>query len=300
MNAAVHSKEISQDITKSQIKRSCGNNNKMLKRTKRTAKRKSSSTQRNNKTMIRRCKANARERNRMHSLNAALDTLRQYVPVKNNSQKLSKIETLRLARNYIIALTETLYYGEKMDALTFAKILSRQMSQHTTNMIANNFNINSNFLNENKRNSNGFTENNVLICNYEPMHSMDMNVVHDKHHCIDICPGLIACTFNRSGNSNTSESEASLDPLCYTNMVINCEESQTMEENLSLDAKTSILCDLENNSVLPNTCFVSAENVSPHNSAVDDCFFPQVGTAVRQDCLSAEAVSNYNTLIPKI
>uniref|UniRef100_A0A1I7VW30 BHLH domain-containing protein n=1 Tax=Loa loa TaxID=7209 RepID=A0A1I7VW30_LOALO len=50
-----------------------------------------------NKSRMRRQKANTRERNRMHGLNRALDKLRQRVPITTQHQKLSKIETLRLA-----------------------------------------------------------------------------------------------------------------------------------------------------------------------------------------------------------
>ncbi|EDV26697.1 uncharacterized protein TRIADDRAFT_9345, partial [Trichoplax adhaerens] len=57
---------------------------------------------------IRRMKANARERCRMHMLNDALEELRRVIPGYAPDQKLSKIETLRLARNYISALTEAL------------------------------------------------------------------------------------------------------------------------------------------------------------------------------------------------
>lgn len=56
----------------------------------------------------RRVKANDRERNRMHSLNGALDTLREVLPTNNDDAKLTKIETLRFANNYIWALSETL------------------------------------------------------------------------------------------------------------------------------------------------------------------------------------------------
>ncbi|KAJ8403393.1 hypothetical protein AAFF_G00351650 [Aldrovandia affinis] len=57
---------------------------------------------------MRRVKANARERNRMHGLNDALESLRKIVPCYSKTQKLSKIETLRLAKNYIWALSEIL------------------------------------------------------------------------------------------------------------------------------------------------------------------------------------------------
>jgi hypothetical protein len=56
----------------------------------------------------RRVKANDRERNRMHNLNSALDDLRSILPMLPNDAKLTKIETLRFAHNYIWALTETL------------------------------------------------------------------------------------------------------------------------------------------------------------------------------------------------
>uniref|UniRef100_K7EZB3 Neurogenin 3 n=1 Tax=Pelodiscus sinensis TaxID=13735 RepID=K7EZB3_PELSI len=56
----------------------------------------------------RRMKANDRERNRMHNLNSALDALRSVLPTFPDDAKLTKIETLRFAHNYIWALTETL------------------------------------------------------------------------------------------------------------------------------------------------------------------------------------------------
>lgn len=56
----------------------------------------------------RRVKANDRERHRMHNLNSALDALRSILPALPDDAKMTKIETLRFARNYIWALTETL------------------------------------------------------------------------------------------------------------------------------------------------------------------------------------------------
>lgn len=56
----------------------------------------------------RRMKANDRERHRMHNLNSALDMLRSILPALPEDAKLTKIETLRFAYNYIWALTETL------------------------------------------------------------------------------------------------------------------------------------------------------------------------------------------------
>ncbi|XP_074030261.1 uncharacterized protein [Leptinotarsa decemlineata] len=95
------------------------------------------------KVRLRRSKANARERNRMHGLNDALDRLRSHMPIhlthtESNSapQKLSKIETLRLARNYIIAMTQTLQEETPMDINRFINILSTELSQTTANLLS--------------------------------------------------------------------------------------------------------------------------------------------------------------------
>lgn len=54
----------------------------------------------------RRLKASARERKRRHVLNNALELLRKKVPcVDQNPQKLSKIEVLRMAIDYIAMLS---------------------------------------------------------------------------------------------------------------------------------------------------------------------------------------------------
>lgn len=56
----------------------------------------------------RRIAANARERRRMNSLNDAFDKLRDVVPSLGNDRKLSKFETLQMAKTYMSALTELL------------------------------------------------------------------------------------------------------------------------------------------------------------------------------------------------
>ncbi|XP_066142245.1 uncharacterized protein tap [Euwallacea fornicatus] len=62
---------------------------------------------------VRRLKANDRERNRMHMLNEALDRLRCVLPSFPEDTKLTKIETLRFAHNYIQALSEAAKDVEK-------------------------------------------------------------------------------------------------------------------------------------------------------------------------------------------
>lgn len=56
----------------------------------------------------RRVKANDRERNRMHNLNEALDKLRKHLPTTRDDTKMTKIETLRSAREYIQRLSKLL------------------------------------------------------------------------------------------------------------------------------------------------------------------------------------------------
>lgn len=84
----------------------------------------------------RRVKANARERTRMHGLNDALDNLRRVMPCYSKTQKLSKIETLRLARNYIWALSEVLENGQSPESHGFMEMLCKGLSQPTSNLVA--------------------------------------------------------------------------------------------------------------------------------------------------------------------
>ncbi|XP_063698206.1 basic helix-loop-helix neural transcription factor TAP [Culicoides brevitarsis] len=60
----------------------------------------------------RRAKANDRERIRMHTLNDALEKLRVSLPTFPEDTKLTKIETLRYAHNYIFALEQLLEHGK--------------------------------------------------------------------------------------------------------------------------------------------------------------------------------------------
>lgn len=56
----------------------------------------------------RRLESNERERQRMHKLNNAFQALREAIPHVRAGKKLSKIETLTLAKNYIKSLTATI------------------------------------------------------------------------------------------------------------------------------------------------------------------------------------------------
>ncbi|CAI4227168.1 unnamed protein product [Auanema sp. JU1783] len=62
--------------------------------------------------VVRRDKANARERRRMNSLNDALEHLRTILPQLPDEPKMTKIETLRVAQGYIRYLSSILSQGE--------------------------------------------------------------------------------------------------------------------------------------------------------------------------------------------
>ncbi|CAL8290793.1 unnamed protein product [Lota lota] len=57
--------------------------------------------------------ANARERDRTHSVNTAFTALRTLIPTEPADRKLSKIETLRLASSYIAHLANVLFLGDE-------------------------------------------------------------------------------------------------------------------------------------------------------------------------------------------
>ncbi|MEE6527815.1 hypothetical protein FKM82_029476 [Ascaphus truei] len=114
---------------------------------KRGPKKRKMTKARMERSKVRRQKANARERNRMHDLNSALDNLRKVVPCYSKTQKLSKIETLRLAKNYIWALSEILRSGKRPDLVAYVQTLCKGLSQPTTNLVAGCLQLNSrNFL----------------------------------------------------------------------------------------------------------------------------------------------------------
>ncbi|XP_062302820.1 transcription factor 15 [Osmerus eperlanus] len=77
--------------------------------------------------------ANARERDRTHSVNTAFTALRTLIPTEPADRKLSKIETLRLASSYISHLANVLLLGE--DCLDGQPCLRYQsILQNSTNI----------------------------------------------------------------------------------------------------------------------------------------------------------------------
>ena len=78
--------------------------------------------------------ANARERDRTHSVNSAFITLRTLIPTEPADRKLSKIETLRLATSYISHLHTVLMVG--MDCIDQPCVKHHSMTHRAAAMHA--------------------------------------------------------------------------------------------------------------------------------------------------------------------
>lgn len=96
---------------------STGNDHRSVQRHHATA---SSSRRKRKSTPTQRVAANIRERRRMCSLNAAFDRLRRRVPAFPHEKKLSRIQTLRLAINYILFMSEMIATVDQSDAAAAA------------------------------------------------------------------------------------------------------------------------------------------------------------------------------------
>ncbi|XP_031623964.1 protein dimmed [Contarinia nasturtii] len=76
----------------------------------------------------RRLESNERERMRMHSLNDAFQSLREVIPHVKKERRLSKIETLTLAKNYIEALTNIIVLMRGEDGINGNGLTSTSIS----------------------------------------------------------------------------------------------------------------------------------------------------------------------------
>ena len=192
------------------------------------------------KLRLRRVKANARERNRMHGLNDALDVLRKHVPCYSKTQKLSKIETLRLARNYISALSDILDSGIKPDSVTFAKALSKGLSQNTMNLVAGGLQLNPRTL--------------LPESTYAKQYQFYYNNAFDssKNHPIVSYPALY---------QNTSPH------MSYTHSNITNATAQANMMQFPQNIPNSVACGLAPCSAISQVGYDSARNASPLQAA---------------------------------
>ena len=68
-----------------------------------------------NTTRMRRIEANARERQRVHTITAAFDTLQAAIPSEDENIKLSKLSVIKIATAYIMALSRMAGYDYTED-----------------------------------------------------------------------------------------------------------------------------------------------------------------------------------------
>ena len=81
----------------------------------------------NGKKVLQRKAANLRERRRMKSINEAFDTLRTCIPTQDNvDRKLSKVDTLKLAMNYIEYLSELIKSTEDFSATSKTSVSDKR------------------------------------------------------------------------------------------------------------------------------------------------------------------------------
>ena len=132
-----------------------------------------------------------RERNRMHMLNDAFENLRRVVPKSNLSehQKLSKIATLRLAIQYIGALTSVLRStGVRIKTIDIPPTLSstskrRHHQRHATSETSASTSMTSlnthdaRFYAENSSSTSSNDEENAMTQSMTCAHSMTYNTV---------------------------------------------------------------------------------------------------------------------------
>ncbi|CAF0885529.1 unnamed protein product [Adineta steineri] len=159
---------------------------------------------------VRRIKANGRERERMKGLNEQLEVLRETIPCFALSQKLSKIETLRLAKNYIEALGEMVQNDQIPDNTHFAQLLCKGLSPNTMNLVAATLCLNPRILQQQQQQQydNSYSTNMVTMDETYMLSSMHprvrnplefINLKKGSHHS----PG--STTINH--NNTTSESD---------------------------------------------------------------------------------------------
>ncbi|EFO96372.1 hypothetical protein CRE_14685 [Caenorhabditis remanei] len=88
-----------------------------------------------------RAKRTEQERNRAHGLNGALDTLKEHMPVVGHHKKLSKIDTLRLAINYIHTLQQMLESDKQSTLQEHAYTLQEGLSNQGILLLGESLNL---------------------------------------------------------------------------------------------------------------------------------------------------------------
>ncbi|KAK9869851.1 hypothetical protein WA026_003575 [Henosepilachna vigintioctopunctata] len=149
---------------------------------------------------VRRIKANDRERNRMHMLNEALDKLRCVLPTFPEDTKLTKIETLRFAHNYIYALSQAVNDIDKYDCASQDSVVINvgnvqvSISKYGNSITSNSYACQS--------------VSNAVVTSGSIINASFMQDYNNPNH-------YDAANYRRNFNNNCTFSE---DPYCYNNV----------------------------------------------------------------------------------
>jgi hypothetical protein len=155
---------------------------------------------------VRRIKANGRERERMKGLNEQLEVLRDTIPCFALSQKLSKIETLRLAKNYIEALSEMIQNDHIPDNTHFAQLLCKGLSPNTMNLVAATLCLNPRILQQQQQHGDSYPNNMITMDETYMLSSMHPRV-RNPLEFINLKKAAHQSPTTTNQNHTTSESE---------------------------------------------------------------------------------------------
>jgi hypothetical protein len=156
---------------------------------------------------VRRIKANGRERDRMKGLNEQLEVLRDTIPCFSLSQKLSKIETLRLAKNYIEALSEMIQNDNIPDNTHFAQLLCKGLSPNTMNLVAATLCLNPRILQQ-QQHGNSYSTNMVTMDETYILSSMHPRVRNPIEFINLKKSGHQSSTTNQTNSTSESDDDA--------------------------------------------------------------------------------------------
>lgn len=184
----------------------------------------------------RRMKANDRERNRMHTLNEALERLRLTLPTFPEDTKLTKIETLRFAHNYIFALEQVMQTSgtvnldlEKLQSITLS---GERFTKELFEAV---------FVNPSQCQMNG---NGVFsTCDfYSSMHQYNHIVQHQQQHSSSESAAINDPSFSRENYEifrGAFEAAANPSSLCDSTTSSRSLTSSTASSNVHLNNNNS-------------------------------------------------------------
>jgi hypothetical protein len=188
---------------------------------------------------VRRIKANGRERERMKGLNEQLEVLRETIPCFSLSQKLSKIETLRLAKNYIEALSEMIQNDNIPDNTHFAQLLCKGLSPNTMNLVAATLCLNPRILQQQQQQQHGNSYSTNMV-------TMDETYMLSSMHPRVRNP-LEFINLKKSGHQSTSRSQNNLTSESEDDAIICSSSSFDQTSSYGNDATNSSMEEISPN-----------------------------------------------------